>query len=171
MRNELWKATIALVRAMLAASIIAFPSTAIAEEYEDAASSYDRGDYATALRLFKPLADQGRAGAQYFLGFMYGTGQGVLKNESESLKWHRKAADQGEAQAQYNLGVMYAYGAGEPQDYVKAHSWFNLAASLYTASEAEKRAIAVKFRDNMPARMTSAQIAEAQKLARGWKPK
>ncbi len=56
-----------------------------------------------------------------------------------------------------------------PQDYVQAHMWFNLAASSFPPGEDHD--IAVKNRDNVAKRMTPAQIAEAEKLAREWKPK
>jgi TPR repeat protein len=80
-------------------------------------------------------------------------------------------AEQGYANAQYNLGLMYSKGQGVPQDYVRAHMWFNLSASRWPATEAERRDKAVKLRDIIASRMTPAQIAEAQKLAREWKPK
>ncbi len=62
---------------------------------------------------------------------------------------------------------MYSMGRGVPQDYVQAHKWFNLAAATHTEKEARDRA--VKARDRVAARMTPAQIAEAQKRAREWK--
>ena len=71
--------------------------------------------------------------------------------------------------AQYNLGVMYDKGQGVPQDYVQAHMWFNLAASRLPPGT--DRATAVKNRDILAEKMTPAQIAEAQRLAREWKPK
>jgi TPR repeat protein len=64
---------------------------------------------------------------------------------------------------------MYDKGQGVPQDYVQAHMLFNLAASRFSASEAEDRNKAVKNRDSVASKMTPAQIAEAQKLAREWK--
>ena len=56
----------------------------------------------------KAKAEKGLAGAQSFLGDMYGDGLGVAKDEAEAVKWYRKAADQGYATAQFNLGVIYA---------------------------------------------------------------
>ncbi len=85
--------------------------------------------------------------------------------------WYRKAAEQGVAAAQLNLGVRYDNGQGVPQDYVQAHVWFNLAAARFLASETENRETAVRNRDRVAAKMTVAQIAEAQRLAREWKPK
>ena len=49
--------------------------------------------------------------------------------------------------------------------------WFNLAAVRLPASETENRAMAVENRDRAASKMTAAQIAEAQKLARDWKSK
>jgi TPR repeat protein len=61
---------------------------------------------------------------------------------------------------------MYLNGEGVPQDYVQALMWFNLAASEFDGSCEE----AHKIREGIAAKMTPAQIAEAQKLAREWKP-
>ena len=63
---------------------------------------------------------------------------------------------------------MYDYGRGVPQDYVQAHKWYNLAASNTSGEDREQ---AVKNRDLIAEKMTSEQIAEAQRLAREWKPK
>ena len=73
--------------------------------FDEAAAAYRRGDYAAALREIRPLAK-----AQYFLGLMYGEGQGVPQDYAEAVKWHRKAAEQGVAEAQYNLGITYGNG-------------------------------------------------------------
>src|SRR5262245_60877855 len=95
---------------------------------EDADAAYDRGDYATALRLWRPLANQGDADAQFSLGLMYLNGQGVPQNYAEALKWFRLAAEQGRADAQNNFGVMYHNGLGVPQNYAEAAKWYRLAA-------------------------------------------
>ena len=95
---------------------------------EEASIAYQHGDYATALRLFRSLAEQGNAKAQYLLGLMYIEGQGVPQNYDEAVKWLRLAADQGDANGQANLGVMYEKGRGVPQDYGEAVKWLRLAA-------------------------------------------
>ena len=64
-------------------------------------------DYAEAVKWYRKAADQGDAAAQFNLGVMYATGQGVPQDYAEAVKWYRKAAEQGHAGAQYNLGVMY----------------------------------------------------------------
>ena len=138
---------------------------------EEGWAAFERGDYATALRLWRPLAAQGNAFAQSNLGFMYDTGQGVPQDYGEAAKWYRLAAEQGNARAQSNLGSMYARGEGVPQDYVQAHMWADLAASRFPPSATEDRDQAVKGRDFVPSKMTPAQLAEAQRLVRDWKPK
>ncbi len=75
----------------------------------------------------------------------------------------------GKANAQFRLGVVYRKGLGVPQDYAPAHMWFDLAASKF--SPGEDRDKAVKYRDRVAKIMTPAQISEAEKLAREWKPK
>ena len=88
-------------------------------------AAYRRGDYATALRELRPLAEQGHAKAQFILGHIYAEeGGGVPK----ALQWWRKAAEGGYAKAQNFLGVMYGFGLWVPQDYTKAVKWFRKAA-------------------------------------------
>jgi TPR repeat protein len=162
---------------------------------------YERDDYATALRLMRPIAEQGNARAQFLLGSMAYYGQGVPQDYATAISWWRKAAAQGDAdalvalgrmydegprggphdsaaaaswfriaaergdaRAQYHLADMYLEGRGVPQDYVLAHMWFNLVAANGAQLGAEAR-------DEVASKMTPAQIAEAQKLAREWKPK
>jgi TPR repeat protein len=144
--------------------------TVVAGPFEDAVSAYGRGDNATALRLLRPLADGGRADAQTRLGAMYDNGNGVSQNYAEAVRLYRRAADQGYADAQNRLGLMYYDGNGVPKDYVQAYKWFSLAASKYEATETLRPEAAIQNRDRVAAKMTPAEIAEAQRLARGWKP-
>jgi TPR repeat protein len=144
--------------------VLSLAAPVAAGPLEDAAAAYDRGDDATALRLWRPLADQGgNAIAQYNLGLMYAQGRGVPENQAEALKWFRLAADRGNIDAQTRLGLMYRFGQAVPQDYVRAHMWFSLAAVQGGVSgQAPAREISKL--------MTPAQIAEAQKLAHEWRP-
>jgi len=93
-----------------------------------------RHDYATELKLLRPLAEQGDALAQFNLGAMYADGQGVPKDYAEAVRWYRKAAEQGDASAQNNLGLMYADGQGVPKDYAEAVRWYRKAAEQGDAS-------------------------------------
>ncbi len=121
------------------------------------------------MKWSRKAAEQGMAEAQYNLGIAYDNGQGIPQDYAEAMKWFRKAAEQGYAKAQYNLGVIYGYGQGVPQDDAHAYMWFKLAASRLRPGEG--RDIAVKNHDIVAMRMTPAQISEAEKLAREWKPK
>jgi hypothetical protein len=137
---------------------------------------YDNGhgvpqDDTEALKWYRRAADQGHEGSQSNLGVMYEDGKGVLQDYVEAAMWYRRAAEQGVAFAQANLGRFYALGQGVLQDYALAHKWFNLAASRYPASEIDARKKAIHNRDLVASKMTPAQIAEAQRLAREWKPK
>src|SRR5665811_1208260 len=109
--------TAILMISSLAAPVAAGPGEDGVAAYNDGVAAYNRGDYATALRLFRPLADQGVAIAQNNLGVLYEKGQGVPQNYAEAAKWYRLAANQGAAVAQYNLGIMYATGHGLPVSY------------------------------------------------------
>ena len=131
--------------------------------------AWARGDYPTALRLWRFQAQKGDAAAQIGLGDMCREGLGVLQDYAEAATWYRKAAEQGEDKAQLRLGRMCANGQGVPQDNVLAHMWFSLAASR--ASDAALRDLAVKNCAEIAAKMPPAQIAEAQRMAREWAPK
>jgi TPR repeat protein len=52
-------------------SVCLAASLAAAGPLEDGAEAAERGDYATALRLWRPLADQGNPYAQYKVGLAY----------------------------------------------------------------------------------------------------
>ena len=142
---------------------------AMAQTFQEAVAAYERGDYVVALRGFRIYAKQGDASAQRKLGFMYSNGQGVPQDYAEAMKWYRLAAKQGNAPAQYNLGVMYDNGQGVPQDYVQAHKWFNLAASR--SQKGSERDSYIWARDAVGSRLTPEAIAEAQRLAREWRPR
>ncbi len=137
--------------------------------FDEGQAACQRGDYATALREWRPLAKQGDAAAQNNLGVMYKMGLGVPQDYAEAVRWWRKAAEQGHANAQYNLGLMYKNGLGVPQDEAQGYMWFKLASSTFPPGE--DRDQTVKNRDIVAKRMTPAQISEAQKLAREWRPK
>jgi TPR repeat protein len=88
----------------------------------------DSGDYATALREWTPLAEQGFASAQFNLGRMYETGKGVPQDYKTAARWYRLAAEQGDVLSQFNLGVLYAKGWGVWQNNETATRWYRLAA-------------------------------------------
>jgi uncharacterized protein len=105
--------------------VVTFPSWAGLNEGVDA---YEAGDYVTALREFRPLAERGQAQAQFGLCVMYSFGRGVREDLAEGLSLCRMAADQGLARAQNVLGYMYEDSHGVPRDYQEAARWFRKAA-------------------------------------------
>jgi len=91
--------------------------------------AYERGDYATALREFLPLAREGNVWAQFYVGAMYDNDQGVPQDYAEAARWYRRAAEQGHADAQFNLAVIYYfYFQGQARDYAEAARWYRRAA-------------------------------------------
>ncbi len=119
----------ALTIAMLMLSLVVSSDLIFAGPLEDGEAAYNHGDYATALRLIGPLAEQGDAAAQLHLGQMYARGEGVIQDYKEAMKWYRLAALRGDAAAQTNLGSLYANGKGAPEDFKEAMKWFRLAAT------------------------------------------
>ncbi len=113
---------------------------------------------------WRPLAEKGVAEAQYKLGMLYSMGIGVPLDLVQARQWWEKAAVQRHVSAQYYLGIMYSMGYGVPQDFVQAHKWYSLAGA-----NGDKGA--ATLRDALAKRMTPAEIAEAEKLAREWTPK
>jgi hypothetical protein len=83
------KASLAVLRTTLITW--ALSGTTFAGPFEDATAAYDRADYATALRLYRPLADRGNARAQILIGLMYDEGKGVRQDYAKAASWYRKA--------------------------------------------------------------------------------
>lgn len=110
-------------------------TTSDSDEARLAAAS---GDYATAVRQWRRLADEGDPIAQFNLGFSYERGQGVARDSAEAAKWYLLAAEQGHADAQYRLGLycekedakkvkdVVRHGYFEKED--EAGEWYSKAA-------------------------------------------
>ena len=113
-------------------SLMSSPS--LGADFQKGFAAAQTGDFATALREWTPLAEQGVAQAQFNLGLMYSLGNGVLQDYKTAAKWFTLAAEQGNATAQLNLGLMYDYGEGVLQDYKTAAKWFTLAAEQGNAT-------------------------------------
>ena len=170
-----------------------------ANEQIKALKAYNTGDFETAMRMFRPLADQGQILAEYIVGLMYANAQGVTENYPEALKWLQKAAEQGESKAQFSVGLIYFKGLGMPKDYAEAAKWYQRAANqnnataqfnlgmMYSRGQgvpqnyvtaymlldlaSAKIKAAADAKGNISKSMESSQIAEAEKLAKDWKPK
>ena len=165
-------------------------------DFQKGLTAYQSGDFATALREWKPLAKQGNALAQFSLGLMYDNGESVPQNYKTAVKWYKLAAEQGYDGAQYLLGDLYANGKGFPRNYKTAVKWFKLAAKqglagaqnnlgwmydngqgvlqdfvrahmwLNIAASSGETKNASKNRDIVANNMTPSQLETAQKLAR-----
>jgi len=177
-------------------SLLIWPALVHAD-YLAGAKAFTFGDNATALKEWRPVAEQGDMESQWAMGDLYRFGWGVPQDYGEAVRWYRLAADQGFADAQFTLGVMYAKGQGVPQDVAEAGRWYRLAAVQGHATAqfnlgilhgkgqgvlqdyvqahmwaslaaAQNEKNATKFRDTLAKQMTPEQIAEAQRLAREW---
>ena len=146
---------------VLSISCLAAPAWA---DYQAGLDAYNRGDYATALREWRPVAEQGDPSAQFRLGLLYENGEGVPRDFATAREWYEQAAAQGEAKAQFYLGIQSAYGEGGTLDVVQAHMWYSLAAGNGNVH-------APGYRDDLARQLTPAQMAEAHKRAREWRPK
>ena len=96
-------------------------------DWDKADEAVKKGDYETALREFRLLAEQGDVIAQRNLGVFYESGEYVPQDYQQALKWFTLSATQGNADAQFSLGLLYHYGRGVPQDYSKTLKWYKLS--------------------------------------------
>ena len=125
---------------------------------------YDGGDDNIVTKELRRLADQGDAQAQCELGFRYAHGYGVSRDDQEAVRWYRQAADQGDAYAQNTLGYMYHDGKGVQKDSIQAYMWWVLSAE-------QGFRLAKESLETVEKKMTPAQLAVAQRLARERKAK
>jgi hypothetical protein len=76
-------------------------------DLEKANSAWNNKNYIQAYNLYKKLAENGSARAQYDLGYMYANGQAVVQNDAQAIRWWKLAAAQGSAEALTSLGYLY----------------------------------------------------------------
>ena len=158
----MWRSVVVLPLIVTLIVCVEPESVIAAQPSEEAEFAYERGDYTQAARLFSPLAEQGVASAQFYLGLMYEKGRGVRQDHSMALTWFRKAAAQGYAGPQNNLGLIYERGRGVRKDVVRALMWYTVAAVILNG---DQRKTALQRRDHLTAQMTAAQIEQAQEMA------
>ena len=135
--------------------------------FQQGVSAFNRQNYQLASQVFIPLAEQGNAAAQAYLGFLFETGRGVPQNYTEAAMWYRRAAEQGDSLAQYSLGLLYDRGQGVPRDIVEASKWLNLSTAGAPRRAREARA---RIRDAVTTKMTRGEIAQARLRALEWAP-
>ena len=140
-------------------SFILITPVALAADIEAGVAAYNAGDYEMAAQEFRPLAEAGVAEAQFGLGILYTEGTGVPRDQKQAIKWISLAAEQGHALAQLSLGVKYAFGEGVRQDYQRTYQWASL-------SQMKGFEVANELMRTMEAKMSKADIASAQQMAR-----
>ena len=97
--------------------------------FVEAVAAYEKGDFDTALRELRPLADDGEVEAQFYMAYMYETGKGVERDDGKAAEYYHLAADQGHDRAQFNLGLAFERGRGVEQDLAQSLEWYLLAAN------------------------------------------
>jgi len=117
-----------LIVTVLALGFFVSTNAAVSGPFEDGYAANRSGDYAAALKIWRPLAEEGNVFAQNALGMMYNNGKGVPQDRTEAMRWYRLAAYQGDANSQFNLGDMYYKGQDVAQNYTEAMKWYRLAA-------------------------------------------
>lgn len=181
----------------LVALLSLFVVPASAQNFNQGYFAYNRGDFEAALREWRPLAERGQLLAQYNLGRMYFSGEGVAKDYGEAKKWFERAAAQEYAPAQNSLGLLYDNGQGVRRDYKEAVKWFRHGAEQgYTPAQvslglhyADGRGVpkdyseavkwfeiaaelgngaAAKYRDALIGVSDPEEVAKAQSMARLW---
>ena len=177
------------------APLLVVPATA--QDFNEGYFAYTQGDYETALKEWRPLAERGHTLAQYNLGRMYYTGDGVPQDYKEAKKWFDRAAAQVYAPVRTSLGVLYDEGQGVRRDYNEAVKWYRFDAEqghvpaqirlglqyadgkgvprdlaeavmwFYIAAELGESA-ALKYRDALIGLLPPDEVAQAQGQARLW---
>jgi hypothetical protein len=139
--------------------VLSIGATAVwADDVDDGWAAFQKGDYATALKLLMPMAQKGNAVAELDIGIMYFGGKGLPQDRREAAKWFKASAEQGVLGAQNNLGIAYATGDGVPRNLVLAYMWFSLAAD-------QGGTISAKYRDHVATELTPEELKSAQSLA------
>jgi uncharacterized protein len=154
-------------RIVAGALLLAFVAmgAARAGPLESGIAAYNRHDYATAATLLLPLATQGDARAQTYIGYMYANGRGVAQSYVEAARWYFQASEQGVPVAQFMLGLLFDKGQGVAQDYVEAYMWLDLAVARGSPRE---RQYWQRIRDAVASKLTLVQLTAAQRLAVEW---
>jgi TPR repeat protein len=154
-------------RLVLSAFVLALVSAtpAAAGPLQTGIAAYNAHNYPVAAKLLLPLAEQGYARAQTYVGFMYATGRGVPQDYIAAARWYRHAGEQGVGVAQFMLGLMYDKGQGVPQDFVQAYMWLNLATAQATPHE---RDYWRRIRDAVASKLSLVERTAGQRLAAEW---
>ncbi len=125
---------------LLALCLVAGLAGTASADVKRGVNAYQRGDYVTAMRELKPLAERDDVDAQYHLGEMYLRGRGVGRDFTVAAAWYTKAAEGGHPRAQETLGGLHAVGLGVPQDIGTAYFWL-ITAAIWDQDEIRRKAM------------------------------
>ncbi|MDD9991581.1 MAG: SEL1-like repeat protein [Rhodospirillales bacterium] len=165
------KAAFATFAPLLAAAALwtsAAGPTPAADLLAEGAAAYEAGDYAEAAKIWRPLAEDGDALAQFNLGLLHETGRGVAEEPAEAAGWYERAARQGMVRAQYNLALLHQVGRGVAQDVAQALFWLEVAARLGEGVEQEQAAEAAA---QLTPLLEEGKLEAAQARARAFTPR
>ncbi len=191
------KSFLKTVPALLLVLLVIYPDNSAWSDFDAGLQAYERGDYKTALKEWRPAAEKGDPYAQHMLGFLYAHGRGVSLQPEQTVVWWRRAASQGFAPAQYTLGTLFREGLGVKHDLEKAAHWIGRAADsgypdaqydfgvMHATGEGVKQDLSTAymwldlaadtkglppgaFWKNIDKLLTPAQRLEADKLKKTW---
>lgn len=130
-------------------------------------------DASQAAFWYGKAAEQGNATAQHNLATMYESPKsGIPLDHALAASWYRRAANQGFNQSQFALGMKYIKGEGVPQDDFEAYKWLTISVEFVgdRAPDSLTRNLALEKRSSIASRLEPARIAEAERIAKVWKP-
>ena len=104
------------VYALMLCWLLLLGGAAVAGQFDDGLAAYDQGRFEKAFELWRPLAQQGNAAAQFNLAALYEKGSGVAQDRGEGARWYLEAAKQGDLDAQLKIASLYEEGAGVAKD-------------------------------------------------------
>ena len=183
---------------LLVSLLMLLSNLALAGTFKTGMEAAKRGDFATAVKLWQPLAIKGHVEAQASMGHLYLLGKGVRQNDKEAAKWLEKAAQKGHTFSQFNLAAMFEEGRGVSTDVKKALTWYRKAAEqgdanaqnnlgrfysegavleennvlalmLFSLAAGQGDELGQQNRAVIAQRLSAAQIEEGEALARSWK--
>ena len=140
-----------------------------AQDFDKEVREYWRSDYTTAFEQLLPLAEQGNASAQFYVGSIHGIDDQISQyDEVAAVKWLKSAANLGLGDAQFVVGRWYIFGSSVPKDSVLAYMWLNLASgtTMWLSSVPEGKfklsaKNAASLRDFIAKDMSRAAVEEA----------
>ena len=149
---------------------VACGTIASAGSVEEGKAAWNEGHFANAMEILRPLAVAGDPAAQFLVGLMYESGQGVPEDLAEGVRWFEAAAEKGSADALYSLCQDLSLGGGNIQrDSLRAYVWCDLAAAAYRkAKRLEQARNAEAIRGLISGKLTADQLAEAERQVTHW---